>query len=166
MYRIITTILFLIFFAFIYSCNSKQEYVYTINKKADSTLSPQQLNKIVSEIAEEDKVYEDHTGYGGGTSNQYSRFDSLKKFATTSQLINLTKHKNVAVQVYAFMALERRNYSDIKIILEQSLNNTQTFIYFPGGCMGGPHHVNIFFLEQLESSLSKRDYANYKLNNN
>jgi hypothetical protein len=101
-------------------------------------------NKISKYKTVDDRV----VGFAGVASEQYKRFYSLTQLAIDDELISLTDYKNEKVRAYAFWALAKRNYKDIKTILEKHLSDTTSFDFFQG-CIQSPQRINYFFLDIL-----------------
>ena len=114
----------------------------------DTTEIRESILCIADEISKYRAVDVSHVGYVGFRSKQYERFYSLTQIATDNELIVLTDHKDEKVRAYTFWALGKRNYSDIKIILEKHLTDTASFV-FHQGCVFRSQKVNYFFLDIL-----------------
>jgi len=104
--------------------------------------------RIAIKISKYKTVDDRAVGFAGLMTDQYNRFYSLMQLATDNELITLTDHKNEKVRAYAFWALAKRNFSDIKIILEKHLCDTTSFDFY-AGCLQTPQRVNYFFLDIL-----------------
>jgi len=88
-------------------------------------------------IANVNEVHGPAIGFAGTKSKQFERFEELSRHASISELVTLTGHGNAAVRVYAYWALESKNYNglatikpkmkdELKRICESKLNITTT----------------------------------------
>ena len=87
------------------------------------------IDDLVEAMAERNRVEDQYIGLIGTESQQYIRFDSLKKLASTEQLLSLLEHKNGVVKCYASMALADRNYANLtavfKAFMDLSIGKTK-----------------------------------------
>ena len=114
----------------------------------DTTEVRKSILRIAAKISKYKTVDDRAVGFAGNMTEQYKRFNSLTQVATDKELIILTDHKSEKVRAYAFWASAKRNYTDIKTILEKHLGDTSRFDYY-SGCMYTPQKVNYFFLDVL-----------------
>ncbi len=99
-----------------------------------------QVISIVDKIAEVGSIGFDH-------DTQYSRFLQLNEIATMEDLVTLTDDDSPAVRGYAFWALAKRNYPDLKTIFLAHLDDRTTVLQ-RNGCMVGKESV-ISFMKQV-----------------
>ena len=92
------------------------------------------LKKIVNGIEKGNRVESSHIGYAGSPSNQYKKYEQLKKIATVEQLTALTDHKNPAVRCYAFQALASKNADNVFAVLLKHLHDTSS-VETQSGCI-------------------------------
>lgn len=152
---LLTTSLFLI------CCG--QERSKKIVSKTDKTLinSSLKLKKVVESIAKENRVESSHIGEAGSPSEQYARYEVLKKIATVGQLIELTDYDNSAVRCYAFQALASKKSDKIFNILLKHLKDTSQ-IETQSGCIGMSQLVGDYFIDVVTPNYI--DLEVYKLN--
>lgn len=112
-------------------------------------LPPTSVDTLVRQIAAENKVDEQHTGFSGEESAQWRRFEQLAHTATKAELTNLTTHSNGAVRCYAFRALVLRRTPNLFAILRQHLNDTQQ-VRTQNGCLGYATAVGDYMLETIQ----------------
>ena len=78
---------------------------------------------------------------------QYNRFVKLTTSATDEELVLLTDHTSPAVRGYAFWALAKRKYADLKSIFVAHLDDKSPVLQ-KNGCMVGNESV-ISFMRQV-----------------
>lgn len=78
---------------------------------------------------------------------QYQRFLKLNESATDDELILLTDHAVPAVRGYAFWALAKRNYPDLRSIFVAHRDDKAS-VFQKNGCMVGNESV-ISFMKQV-----------------
>lgn len=116
---------------------------------------------LVSAIAEENMLNEQHVGIAGKESPQWKRYIKLSKLATNEELISLTDHDNPVIRGYSFRALANRKSSETFSILLKHLSDTtkvQTF----SGCIMGEEMLSYYFINIVTPNLI--DTNLYKLN--
>lgn len=99
-----------------------------------------QVTDIVSAIAKSGSL-------GFDKDQQHARFIKLEKSADTDQLVLLTDHDSPAVRGYAFWALARRSYPDLRSIFIAHLDD-KAKVFQKNGCMVGDESV-ISFMKQV-----------------
>lgn len=115
---------------------------------SDTTKIRSKILKTATQISNYKTVDDEAVGAAGQMTIQYKNFRILSQAATDKELVSLTEFENEKVKVYAFWALAKRNYSDIKTILETHIADTSRFDFY-SGCINQPYRVNYFFLEVL-----------------
>jgi hypothetical protein len=158
MKRILIIVLFVITQSLICSSQSFSKY-----RPKKSRLIPETFNlkQTVSEIISYGVVDAPMVGYRGMKSEQYSRFVSLKVNISDSELVLLTKHQDPIIKAYAFWALTDKEFSGIKQIIVDHLNDIQTF-QFRSGCIGERRRINKWFLDLGKNFLTAEEFANYQ----
>jgi hypothetical protein len=119
------------------------------------------LKKIVDGIEKGNRVENSHIGEGGSPSEQWDKYEQLKKVATIDQLIALTDHKNSAVRCYAFQALATKRSDKVFSVLLKHLNDTSR-VSTQSGCMVMTQFVGDYFVDVVTPNYIEVDI--YKLN--
>jgi hypothetical protein len=119
------------------------------------------LKKIVDGIAEGNSVESSHIGYGGSPSDQYAKYEQLKKVATVEQLTALTDHKISTVRCYAFQALASKKTDNVFTVLLKHLHDTSS-VYTQSGCIGMTYFSGDYFIDVVTPDYIDLDV--YKLN--
>ena len=135
---------------------------------SDTTEIRKQILKVAKEIAKYKTVDNKAIGFAGLTSEQYKRFYFLTQQATDNELLALVEHENPKVRAYAFWALAKQQYKDIKSVLDRHMDDTASFEFF-SGCIQGTQRVNYFMLDVLTPDnvdafcykLTRQDVFNY-----
>jgi len=84
---------------------------------------------------------------GFDENHQYNRFLKLQELASNDELVKLTDHLSPAVRGYAFWALAKNHYPDLKSIFIKHLDD-QVAVIQRNGCMVGNESV-ISFMKQV-----------------
>jgi Ca2+/Na+ antiporter len=127
----------------------------------DSTRDKIALNNLVYSISVLQNLESDYIGIEGKKSTQFDYFETLKKWASTDQLINLTDHGNALVRTMAFQALADKKYIELKKIFKKHLNDRHTYNVH-SGCVVEPVPVNIAFYRSIYPSLSSAEASLFK----
>jgi hypothetical protein len=90
------------------------------------------IQKIANGIAKDNVLKSAGVGYGGVRTDQWERFEKLKKEATDEELKELTENKNPVVRCYSFQAIATRKSIDVFPILLKHLNDTARIETFQG----------------------------------
>ncbi|SDQ74762.1 hypothetical protein SAMN05421664_2436 [Chryseobacterium soldanellicola] len=129
-----------------------------------------EVQKIINNIEVENTLDYEAVGIAGEKTKQYENFESLKKFATTEELLLILKRKNNTSKGYASWALVDTKYPYLKKILSQfivdkdsvenqngcisSIDDLATIFYFRVFNQKYYNELsendNIFFLSQLD----------------
>ena len=112
-------------------------FIFNYSAQAQQDLN---LNKIVQEMAQRGTL-------GFDEDRQYSLFLKLNEVASIGELVELTYHLSPAIRGYAFWALAKRNYVDLKSIFIQHLDD-QEQVFQKNGCMKANESV-IVFMKQV-----------------
>ncbi|HTN45256.1 MAG TPA: hypothetical protein VL098_02845 [Flavipsychrobacter sp.] len=91
---------------------------------------------IVKRITLINKFESEYVGFAGSASKQYKNYKRLLETATEKELQALLSHKNAAVRVYVFMALQKKNPTLAKKASKKLLNDKE-IIRTLQGCIGG-----------------------------
>jgi len=138
------------------------------NATPDTMKIRESIVRIAEKISKYKTVDDKAVGFAGLATDQYKRFYSFTQQATDNELVILTDHYNEKVRAYAFWALAKRNFIDIRIVLDKHLGDTTSFDFY-SGCMVTSERINYFFLEvltpdhidQLCIKLSDKEINNY-----
>lgn len=95
-------------------------------------LSSPFAQKLISEMAEENRVHGAITDMAGTRSHQYERFEWLKNNAQEEELIALTDHVSPAVRVYAFYALYEKRSMALSEIYRKHMHDYAPFLTVNG----------------------------------
>ncbi len=155
MKRILIIVLFVINHSLICSGQSFSKYRPKKSRFIPETFN---LKQTVSEIISYGIVDAPLVGSNGMTTEQYSRFVTLKVNTSDSELVLLTKHQNPIIKAYAFWALTDKEFSGIKQIIIDHLNDIQTF-QFRSGCIGERRRINKWFLDLGKNFLTAEEFA-------
>jgi hypothetical protein len=128
---------------FILSCESKRYERNSYSPK--EPVLAEEIDTIVSLIAQNDRVTGKHIGIAGSLSEQWDLYERLKDRATENQLISLTDHVNGAVRCYAFHALASKRSDKVFSILLKHLKDTAV-ITTQGGCIVSREQVKDYFI--------------------
>tara|TARA_B100000508_G_C11342100_1_gene219669 strand:- start:116 stop:598 length:483 start_codon:yes stop_codon:yes gene_type:complete len=96
----------------------------------------QNKDSLIAAMIETDYVHERFIGFAGYYPEQYARFERLLELVSTKELLELTKHENPVIRVYAYKGLQQEN----SIYLKQAqfnLKEDTTEIKHMGGCIVG-----------------------------
>jgi hypothetical protein len=103
------------------------------------------IQKIANGIAKDNVLKSAGVGYGGVRTDQWERFEKLKKEATDEELKELTENKNPVVRCYSFQAIATRKSIDVFPILLKHLNDTARIETFQG-CIVSSQVAGDYFL--------------------
>jgi len=118
------------------------------------------IQKIVDKIAKDNILKSEGVSETGTRTEQWDRFDELRKTATDSELIDLTNHENSVVRCYSFQALTARKNVDIFPILLKHMNDTSKIETF-FGCIMSSQLVGDYFINVVTPGYIDNDV--YKL---
>lgn len=107
--------------------------------------------QLVDQIAEYNTYNGGAVGVAGSKTEQWGRFEQLKKQATAKELMALCDHKNAVVRCYAFEALAERQHPQTFDILLQHLQDTEK-VEILQGCIAMHHMVGDFFMSKFAYS--------------
>jgi len=127
----------------------------------DSLRNEIALTNLVNNISTLQYLESDYVGYEGRKSTQPHYSNILAKWATINQLVKLTGHWNALVKTMAFQALRDKNYTGLKEIFKDHLNDKQTY-NLHSGCVVKPVPLNIDFYSCIYPKLSSVEAASYK----
>lgn len=119
------------------------------------------LKKIVDGIEKRNCVESSHIGEGGSPSDQWDKYEQLKKVSTIDQLVALTDHKNSAVRCYAFQALATKRSDKVFPILLKHLKDTAA-VQTQSGCIVMTQFTGDYFVDVVTPNYIEIDI--YKLN--
>ena len=87
-------------------------------------------DSLIADIVEVGEVHHERIGRAGSLSEQYQRYKKLSGSLSLEDLLQLTKHKNAAVRVYASWALIDHKKPDITGVFKDFLNDTSQVLSF------------------------------------
>jgi hypothetical protein len=88
--------------------------------------------KLVRGIVMEDCVVESAVGIAGAYTIQYARYERLCEIAGDSLLIQLTKHENNAVKVYAYRCLRHKSPLVANLVKRELESKPSKVCWFTG----------------------------------
>ncbi|MBC8757530.1 hypothetical protein H2O64_22865 [Kordia sp. YSTF-M3] len=106
------------------------------------------VEKIAESISEGNRLEDKRVGLGGSPSNQYIKFEKLKKIATEKELLLLLQHESAAVKGYASWALIDKQYNDLTLIFNKFLETEETVKTF-SGCIISTDHLALVFYSRV-----------------
>lgn len=92
------------------------------------------VDSLIIGIIRTNCVHAKRIGIGGTYSKQYARYERLTKLLSEEEMLDLTKHANPSIRLYAFKGLELKK-SDLLEEARQELNNDTTQVCFFSGCI-------------------------------
>jgi hypothetical protein len=105
-----------------------------------------EIKQLVRQIAGYNSLDENAVGIAGVRTEQWERYEKLKKEATLFELKTLVDNKNAVVRCYAFMALTDKTKTNIFPVVIEHLADTATVLHLQG-CLGITETVADFFLD-------------------
>jgi hypothetical protein len=129
-----------LFMSVFFSCIQKP------NKETNVVLIRPSIEKLASDIANDNVLKSAGVGYAGLRTAQWGRYGTLNASATDEELKILTDNQNPVVRCYAFQALSHRTNVDLDPILIKHLSDTaqvQTFF----GCIKNVEKTGDYFLD-------------------
>ena len=131
---------------------SLKDYAQSATTKITSN-----IQMIVNKLEKESLV---HLGYPVGYSakpeknNKYFRlYKKLLRKASDDELLQLTNQETPNIVVYAYKALYDRNFSGLKDVFLNHVNDT-TWFWTAGGCTGVLERINRFMLRHLKPDVN------------
>lgn len=92
------------------------------------------VQSICEQLAQNGRVESSHISYSGRPSDQWERYERLRKAATTSELIQLTHYPSPAVKVYSCYALmEKSPESFLQCIAQMEKDSSE--VHTMSGCI-------------------------------
>ena len=147
----------------LFACNEQVRTKENAQEKVVSTNldTLPDLKGIVDGVEKGNRVESSHIGYSGSPSNQYKKYEQLKKIATVEQLTALTDHKNSAVRCYAFQALASKKADNVFAVLLKHLHDTSSVVT-QRGCIIMTELTGDYFIDAVTPNYIDLDV--YKLN--
>ena len=157
------TLTFILTTSILFACGGQERTDKIVEQKPVSINldSLPDLKKIVASIEKGNRVESSHVGEGGSPSEQWDKYEQLKKVATVNELVALTYHKNSAVRCYSFQALATKRSDKIFSVLIKHLNDTSK-IFTQSGCVGMTQLTGDYFVDVVTPNYIEVDI--YKLN--
>ena len=150
-------ILYILTFFLIISCNDRPktvkyfdeeigEYVidtlpYNDIRDFPSIKASKSSDSLIAGIIKQDYVFEKYIGIGGAYPEQYARFERLTELLTEKQMLELTRHENPVVRVYAFKGLLNEKSEFVNEAIKILEKDTTKFSH-GAGCMLGTYRVS------------------------
>lgn len=91
-----------------------------------------EIARLAADIAADHFHVSKHIGFGGGTTDQWRRYDTLRNTATREELIVLTDHPGACTRCYAYQVLVERRDTAVFGIAMKHLYDTDTVTTFSG----------------------------------
>ncbi|MFT3705548.1 MAG: hypothetical protein QM802_24475 [Agriterribacter sp.] len=112
--------------------NNKREFLYLDNIN--------DANYLVALLNDSTEIEAERIGFTGEKSVSYQIFKRLSFISSDTALLQLTKHKNPKIRVYAMWALTEKNRQLALMRMDQLKNDNETVIYSTG-CIILPEKV-------------------------
>jgi hypothetical protein len=119
---------------------------YGQTTQPSTTTIRSEIQKIVKGIAKDNVLKGEAVGYAGTRTDQWDRYEKLKKDATNTELLTLTDNHNAVVRCYAFQALATKKEIDVFPVVLKHLSDTSTIETF-FGCIVSSQTVGDYFVE-------------------
>lgn len=143
-------------------CNRKMAFEQSLENKSTLKIDiPSNLKNIIIDLEKGKSIESSYIGYQGLPSDQWDKYEQLKKVATIDQLITLTNYQNPIVSSYAFQALAAKNSDKVFPLLLKHLNDTTT-VKFQNGCTIHTGLTTDYFIDIVTTDNIEED--TYKLN--
>ena len=99
------------------------------------------VDSLIAGIIKTDYVYEKHIGIAGMYPEQYARFERLTELIDQREMLELTKHENPIIRVYAFkgLFLEKSKYL---AQAKRNLEKDTTEFRYGEGCLVGSWKIS------------------------
>lgn len=122
----------------------------TINWSADQ-------EKLLNGMAESNSIHGEAIGIGGIKSDQYRRFEKMKKMFSDSELLTLLKHSSSAVKIYALYTLLGNEYKFpyFQVALRSLKDDSKVTTMY--GCSVFGRHTSYLELEALDAKLTEEE---------
>jgi len=96
----------------------------------------QTKEELMDSIIKVNRVESDCVGFGCAVSQQYTRFQELKKKLSDKELTDLSKHENPTIRTYASIELIQSNKGNVSRLLSAELLKNEMVETFDGCLMG------------------------------
>lgn len=120
------------------------------------------LKGLVDSISFINIIEYEYVGFASEESKNYKNFLKLKEYATTEELVQLTKSSNSTLACYASWALADYSYSDLKSIFKQFLIENRRAKTF-SGCILIENYISSVLYHRYWSRIDVNNRKNDKI---
>jgi hypothetical protein len=107
----------------------------------------QTKDELINQIIEKNSVESNCIGYGCMPSEQYARFEKLKRLLSESELYALGSHKNPVIRSYALKELAKRKHAKLPQFLTSELEKNEEVSTFEGCLIDAKLTASILYHE-------------------
>lgn len=122
----------------------------TINWSADQ-------EKLLNDMAESNSIHGESFGIVGIKSDQYKRYEKMKKIFSNSELLTLLEHDSSAVKIYALYTLLGNKYEFLYLQVALNALKNDSIIHTRYGCTRSSEHTSDLELEALDAKLNEEE---------
>lgn len=120
------------------------------------------LKGLIDSISFINIIEYEYVGFASEESKNYKNFLKLKEYATTEELVQLTKSSNSTLACYASWALADYSYSDLKSIFKQFLIENRRAKTF-SGCILIENYISSVLYHRYWSRIDVNNRKNDKI---
>lgn len=120
------------------------------------------LKGLIDSISFINIIEYEYVGFASEESKNYKNFLKLKEYATTEELVQLTKSSNSTLACYASWALADYSYSDLKSIFKQFLIENRRAETF-SGCILIENYISSVLYHRYWSRIDVNNRKNDKI---
>ncbi|RZK32921.1 MAG: hypothetical protein EOO61_16350 [Hymenobacter sp.] len=129
--------------------------VYCQQRATKIKLSRRQKH-LLRRIAKYNKVEGQNVGRIAIYSEQYARFDSLRRISSAEEMLSFTHYHSPVVKAYAFGALlDSKEITNAFNILQANFQDTTAFQH-QFGCIRGAHTIGYYMYYKLILAIKKQ----------
>ncbi|WP_035096124.1 hypothetical protein [Aquimarina megaterium] len=126
----------------------------------------QTKQQLIDSIIQINRVDSDCVGYACVVSTQYKRFQKLKDKLSDNELIELSKHDNPTIRIYASIELIESNKGNVSKLLSSELKKNERVQTFEGCIIDKESTSSVIYHKYWNKirmeTLSKTDGNNYE----
>ena len=114
---------------------------------------------LLKQIARYNKVESQYINRGANASEQYARFDSLRKISNTADIIAFTKYPSPVVRAYAFgELLDKKDIQNAFKVLQVNFQDTTAFKH-KFGCIGSASTLGSYMYYNFKFRAKKNGFS-------
>jgi len=122
----------------------------------------QDMDSLVSSIAEKNRVECESIGFAGSSSTLYKKFEKLKRKATKEELLELTNHNSLAIVGYSSYALIDRKLIEPNKLFQRFIDNEENVSTFCGCIMSRETLSSLIYHRYWNSRIEFSDDGDYE----